>query len=257
MPLHPSADRTRFNFECHVSSVTSYTCRHVMSSFVQPCNQKNDIWSFRPKSRPTINIDWPESWILSAQSFYKDSCGFSVASLFDGWGVINSLCLSCRKTVVQKREGGLQPAAQTGNQTGTACQTRRPGELKRTKTRTQRNKTRGHWEGERAEPCPNLDYRLKTWLYDSSKVILVWCFKTLEPELWRDGLVKSRTSPMYQSHFMNTSREFLQICHKCPSWLEEGLMRFWWSKVKGQGSRSVSLAVTKKYKKKKKDLANV
>lgn len=34
-------------------------------------------------------------------------------------------------------------------------------------------------------------------------------------------------------------------------------MRFWWSKVKGQGSRSVSLAVTKKYKKKKKDLANV
>lgn len=29
------------------------------------------------------------------------------------------------------------------------------------------------------------------------------------------------------------------------------------SKVKGQGSRSVSLAVTKKYKKKKKDLANV
>lgn len=91
MPLHPSADRTRFNFECHVSSVTSYTCRHVMSSFVQPCNQKNDIWSFRPKSRPTINIDWPESWILSAQSFYKDSCGFSVASLFDGWGVINSV----------------------------------------------------------------------------------------------------------------------------------------------------------------------
>lgn len=33
-------------------------------------------------------------------------------------------------------------------------------------------------------------------------------------------------------------------------------MRFWWSKVKGQGSRSVSLAVTIKYKKKK-DLANV
>lgn len=64
--------------------------------------------------------------------------------------------------MVQKREGGLQPAAQTGNQTGTARQTRRPGELERTKTRTQRNKTRGHIEGERAEPCPNLDYRLKT-----------------------------------------------------------------------------------------------
>lgn len=93
MPLHPSADRTRFNFECHVSSVTSYTCRHVMSSFVQPCNQKNDIWSFRPKSRPTINIDWPESWILSAQSFYKDSCGFSVCCFTVWWMRCYKLCV--------------------------------------------------------------------------------------------------------------------------------------------------------------------
>lgn len=32
-----------------------------------------------------------------------------------------------RKTVVQECEGGLQPAAQTGKQTGTTCQTWRPG----------------------------------------------------------------------------------------------------------------------------------
>ena len=139
----------------------------------------------------------------------------SVASLFDGWGVINSLCLSCRKTVVQKREGGLQPAAQTGNQTGTARQTRRPGELKRTKTRTQRNKTRGHWDGERAERCPNLDCGPKTWLYNSSKVILVWCFKTLEPELWKDVLVKSRTGPtvavLFQERLDGISSNLSQV----------------------------------------------
>lgn len=37
---------------------------------------------------------------------------------------------SCRQAVVQKYEGGLQPPAQAGNQTGATRQTWRPGEWK-------------------------------------------------------------------------------------------------------------------------------
>ena len=133
MPLHPSADRTRFNVECHVSAVTSYICCPWCHPFVQPCNQKKDIWSFRPKvarQSPWTGLN-PGSCRFRA-STKTPVVSLSVTSLFDGWGVINSLCVcSCRKAVVQKREGGLQPAAQTGNQTGTARQARRPGELKR------------------------------------------------------------------------------------------------------------------------------
>lgn len=40
---------------------------------------------------------------------------------------------------------------------------------------------------------------------------------------------------LWTQYLQSVSRESLQILHKCPPILKDKLIRFWWSKVKGQG----------------------